>query len=129
MPTVRWWVAFLCTYLIPPEWVEPVVTFFIALPRRFDHLWSAPIGDAWNITNSGSFYRVNATATLLWLFSTVDHRWLVGMFVLSAIIVTVMAVYLLAKATRWIPLLYLTYVSLFTRRTSDAFRSLPSTRR
>jgi len=42
-----------------------------------------PESEAWDITWAGSFYRANATATLLWLFTHWSHPFLLGLICLS----------------------------------------------
>ena len=55
MPSVRWWVIFLCTYLVPPEVIGPAVSFFSSLPSWFGAGWTNNVGPAWDITQCRFF--------------------------------------------------------------------------
>ena len=100
MPSVRWWIVLLCTYLVPPEVVGPAVSLVSTVPTWIAARWTGDVSAAWDITYAGSFYRTNSTASLLWLFSTFNHDVLLALFVFAVLVCGLSVVYVLAKSVQ-----------------------------
>ena len=98
---LRWWIVLACTYLIPPDKVEPVVSSFVHFVHRVGRWWTTPPESAWDIMYSGSFYRANSTSILLWLFSTFNHNVLVGMFLFAAVVISLTIIFVCTRAVVW----------------------------
>ena len=66
-----------------------------------DSWWSSPPAEAWDITSAGSFYRANATATLMWMFSTWRHDVILGLVAFAILVSALVITFVVVSAVRW----------------------------
>ena len=77
-------------------------TYLSTMPGWIESWWSAPAPEAWDITRADSFYRVNPTATLLWMFTSWRHDVILGLITFAALTFLLIFAFVLFHATKWI---------------------------